>query len=525
MKKAAAILLSAALLFSAVPAYAAQDQSSAPEKPALIISGSEIVSGKGFLKNTIWLTGSELDEIADSADAETTEKYGLGDSFAGPVTYSTFENHGVPVWQYRCVSGLDLKKLADYLGIDTAKKMSITVTSYDGMVKTLSDAFSYETKRYSFGTDGVSYADAGPMLALFESSSATSELGTGVLPEPPYAGKDSPDRTEPTFAFGQIDTDEITNCFWVKGVIRVRFGGESPALKIIDAGGTEISNSLSAIISTGIYNESFGDVSAVGVPMSEVLSANKIKINDIKELKAEADGGDTLVISDVSDAFLAWDAAENGKAVENNTALRIYTKSGKCLADLRSLTVVNKEPYEEQFIDMENYGWADEAVNALYRDGIVKGVEKDKFSPGTDIKRGDLILMLDRAFKFEDVRDSGFSDVPETSYYAEAIARAKSLGIAKGDGKKFYPENKVTRQEAMTLIARILDVYDHDIKASADLSEFADNADIAGWARPSVEALVGAGIINGKGGCIAPEDSLTRAEMAVSLYRTLNYIK
>ncbi|MBQ7053902.1 MAG: S-layer homology domain-containing protein, partial [Oscillospiraceae bacterium] len=46
---------------------------------------------------------------------------------------------------------------------------------------------------------------------------------------------------------------------------------------------------------------------------------------------------------------------------------------------------------------------------------------------------------------------------------------------------------------------------------------------VAPYARDAVSALIGAGLVNGKSGRIAPTDYTTRAEVAVLLKRILDY--
>ena len=59
--------------------------------------------------------------------------------------------------------------------------------------------------------------------------------------------------------------------------------------------------------------------------------------------------------------------------------------------------------------------------------------------------------------------------------------------------------------------------------AKADTYE--DFAGVSDYAKDAVEALVNAGLVNGKNGNIAPTDYTTRAEVAVLLKRILEYVK
>lgn len=180
-----------------------------------------------------------------------------------------------------------------------------------------------------------------------------------------------------------------------------------------------------------------------------------------------------------------------------------------------------------KFSDLGNYGWAENAISALCERGVVNGIGGGLYSPAANIKRGDFMLMLYRAYGFKAEKTSGnFADVPEGSYYYDAIAAAKELGIAKGDGKGFSPEKSISRQEAMTLIYRTVVIEGIDMSQyKADLSTFKDSASVADWAVDPVTALVGSGVINGADGKINPNGNMTRAEMAVALYRALENLK
>ncbi|MBQ7055099.1 MAG: S-layer homology domain-containing protein, partial [Oscillospiraceae bacterium] len=57
------------------------------------------------------------------------------------------------------------------------------------------------------------------------------------------------------------------------------------------------------------------------------------------------------------------------------------------------------------------------------------------------------------------------------------------------------------------------------------LSQYPDFDTVAPYAKEAVSALIGAGIVNGKNGKIAPTDYTTRAEVAVLIKRILDYVK
>ena len=119
-------------------------------------------------------------------------------------------------------------------------------------------------------------------------------------------------------------------------------------------------------------------------------------------------------------------------------------------------------------------------------------------------------------------------DAPQLeSPFVDGVSRhvdwAYSLGVVNGRrmteneaGLKrgtFDPDAPITRQEAMTVVARALEL-DYDSYSKTDLSAFSDRSEISNWALPYVRAMVGADYIHGRGKVLAPLDNITRAEFA-----------
>lgn len=169
------------------------------------------------------------------------------------------------------------------------------------------------------------------------------------------------------------------------------------------------------------------------------------------------------------------------------------------------------------------YSWAFHAIDYLANTGVVSGTGNLIYSPGKSLSRADFVLMLYRAYDMEKyTAGENFADVPDTAYYADAVRAARAIGIAAGDeNNRFQPAQTLTRQDAMVLLKRTLDRTGLQFTAG-DLSVFADSAQVADYAVDSVSALVEAGIIGGSNGKLNPAAPVTRAEMAVMLYRALH---
>lgn len=181
-----------------------------------------------------------------------------------------------------------------------------------------------------------------------------------------------------------------------------------------------------------------------------------------------------------------------------------------------------------RFSDMGSYNsWAGASVEFLAAYGITTGTgDGATFSPASTLTRGDYILMLYRTFGFSSTAAAGnFTDVTAGSYYAEALAHAKALGIAtaEADGS-FRPNDPVTRQDAMVFLLRAMQAVNRSVPNAYDsyLSRFPDGASVADYARTAMAAMAQAGVIQGnEQGKLNPTGTLNRAEMAVILHRAL----
>jgi hypothetical protein len=169
------------------------------------------------------------------------------------------------------------------------------------------------------------------------------------------------------------------------------------------------------------------------------------------------------------------------------------------------------------------YSWAASYIDYLFEEGVVNGTGNNNYSPANNVTRGDFMLMLYRALDLRGTDRGNFIDVPKDSYYYKAIAIAKSLGIAKGYGDKFMPAAGITREDAMVLVDRALTIEGKKLSAgkSSDLYTFKDRNSVSDYAVTAVATLVKAGIIQGSNSYLNPKSMISRAEMAVILYKVL----
>ncbi len=181
---------------------------------------------------------------------------------------------------------------------------------------------------------------------------------------------------------------------------------------------------------------------------------------------------------------------------------------------------------EVSFSDVSEDDWCYDAVTFCAAREITTGTGNNLFSPNATLTRGQLIVMLMRAYGLdpdEEITDN-FADAGDT-YYTGYLAAAKRLGITNGVGNNLYaPESKITRQDMFTLLYRALEILEElpETSSTASLSNFSDTGMISDYAETAMDALVKAGVVSGSAGKLDPLGTSTRAQMAQVLYNLLS---
>ncbi len=191
--------------------------------------------------------------------------------------------------------------------------------------------------------------------------------------------------------------------------------------------------------------------------------------------------------------------------------------------DTESAPDTSGETESIRFADIGNHTWAADAINTLATEGIIRGTSETTFSPASNITRADFALLLVRAFNLTSENAENFADVSATDYFATELAIARNTGIVGGIGEnKYAPRNNITRQDMMVIVYRALQNIGIEFGENVE-PQYEDFVSVADYAKSAVSALIGAGLVNGKNGRIAPVDYTTRAEVAVLIKRIIDY--
>lgn len=169
------------------------------------------------------------------------------------------------------------------------------------------------------------------------------------------------------------------------------------------------------------------------------------------------------------------------------------------------------------FSDVPQTSWFADAVKYVSENKLMNGTSTTAFSPNENMSRAMLATVLYRMSGETAEADSSFGDVSSSAYYAAAVNWASSKGIVNGTGADaFSPGASITREQLAAMLYR----YAGEPSVSADLSAYTDAVSISPYAEKAVEWCVAKGILNGKSATrLAPQDTATRAECAAMLQR------
>ncbi|MCF0123996.1 MAG: S-layer homology domain-containing protein, partial [Ruminiclostridium sp.] len=172
-----------------------------------------------------------------------------------------------------------------------------------------------------------------------------------------------------------------------------------------------------------------------------------------------------------------------------------------------------------KFTDVDRGAWYHNAVDYVLVSGLMKGISPTLFAPDGNLSRAMLVTILWRITGEPVVNYAlTFSDVPEGTWYTEAVRWAASEGIVKGYGDgTFGPNDPVTREQLATILYR----YEQVVKGGGFTGDwefplnFSDADKVSPWAEEGMKWCVMEGIISGKGGGILdPQGYATRVEAA-----------
>ena len=178
----------------------------------------------------------------------------------------------------------------------------------------------------------------------------------------------------------------------------------------------------------------------------------------------------------------------------------------------------------QRFGDVPQNIWFATGVQFAAEQGLFTGVSANEFAPYDPMTRAMLVTVLHRLDGVDASGTNSFTDVLNGKWYINAIAWASANGIVEGlSGNRFAPNAPIAREQLAAILFRYAKACGYDVSARAELTAYADSAQVSTWAGDAMRWAVAAGLISGRSGAqLAPKGEATRAEVAVIL---MNFVQ
>ncbi|WP_347489780.1 S-layer homology domain-containing protein [Desulfoscipio sp. XC116] len=217
----------------------------------------------------------------------------------------------------------------------------------------------------------------------------------------------------------------------------------------------------------------------------------------------------------------------NPDGTVNHVPTQIVVINGKYYAKMNSLTNSTYSVIWNPvvFSDAINH-WAEEPVNEMGSRKVIGGIGDNRFAPDREITRAEFASITMRALGLvENDNKSAFKDVKDSDWFAGAVSIANEYGLISGytDGT-FRPNNKITREEAMSIISKAMNLAGMDTDTTdteTQLASFNDRDKVGGWAKDAVASCIKSNIVKGSNQMLSPKENITRAETAAIVMRLL----
>ncbi len=197
---------------------------------------------------------------------------------------------------------------------------------------------------------------------------------------------------------------------------------------------------------------------------------------------------------------------------------------------------VTKEPFEalgftgaaasvnsQQYPDVFDSYWASCDINRLTEQCVLEGYPDGMFKPNRSVSRAEMATMVVKGYNLgvtSDCEQLTFKDVPKSHWAHDFISKGVSENMIAGKtADRFFPNENITRAEALTIMSKGINCPMDENKANEILSQYKDGATVPCWARECVAKAIENGALKNERNqdFIRPNDKTTRAEASSML--------
>lgn len=177
----------------------------------------------------------------------------------------------------------------------------------------------------------------------------------------------------------------------------------------------------------------------------------------------------------------------------------------------------------DHFQDLSASAWYHGEVDFAVNAGLMNGVSVISFEPEGWMTRAMIVSVLYRMEGQPETEPdgSGFSDVPQDQWYAQAVSWAAQAQLVNGYGDGcFGPDDSITRQQLVTLFCRYAARLGLETGQRTPLDGFSDAELVDDYAAEAFSWAVAVGLVEGHDdGRLDPEGFAERGQFCAMLRR------
>ena len=244
--------------------------------------------------------------------------------------------------------------------------------------------------------------------------------------------------------------------------------------------------------------------------LSDEVMAIEDAINALPYPKSHNEA--VLLAEDIAAIRAAMDASLEGEWISNGARRKLEAIEG----------LIDAGP-DVDFIDVTEDKWFYNEVMKAAKYGLFSGVgDGTRFDPYGETWRAMIVAVIHRADgnAEPETATTPFADVPANAWFALDVAWAFENKVAKGTSDTtFSPQTSVTREQIAVMLYNFTESKGIATDERADLSKYADAANISSWATEAISWATAVGLITGDGKNVNPKGTATRAEAAAIMVR------
>ena len=205
-----------------------------------------------------------------------------------------------------------------------------------------------------------------------------------------------------------------------------------------------------------------------------------------------------------------------------------FAANGKYIAP-EGVTVLAKQN-AKSFTDISSH-WAESYIDFVTERELFAGTGNGMFSPDTGMTRVMFATVIGRLYErsYGEIKETdthSFTDCDYDDYYGKYVDWAAEEGIISGYGNgEFGPNDPISREQMAAILYRFADFLGVLPSGTDTVLDYPDAGDISSWAESVALYCQSTGIITGgDGGNFNPQDTATRAQVAVILERFIENV-